>query len=302
MNLNSIKIRLRNNSPRVHWVKKIIAPKIIRAKPISIRPSSNFEIHALVSKKDFYQLLWALYSFFICNSNDVSLVVHDDGTLSKDHQMILNKLFPGSRMIMRSHADAIMSDKLIDYPKCLNFRSGHPTNLKVLDFWLLAESKNIIFFDSDLIFLEDPKEVFDDQSQSTFLQDIWTNYCISTDRLVKILGYPVKQNVNIGFGCVRTEIFQLDFIESLLGYPEIKNASYIADQTILAAITSKGSLRLLDKQYQMVMSPSFENRTVNHYTSVIRYKFYTEAIPLLFGKLTKNNIMNRLNNYLVNLH
>ncbi|MGC4020647.1 MAG: hypothetical protein QM734_01220 [Cyclobacteriaceae bacterium] len=288
MNFNSIKIRLRNNSPKVYWAKQIVVPKIFNAKPISISKSSDWEIHALVSKRDFLQLLWALYSFFIHVKSEVGLVVHSDGSLAEEHKNALMKLFPGATLIMRQEADEVMEKKLVNYSNCLKFRSGHVTNLKVLDFWLLSNAKNIVYFDSDLIFLNDPKEIFTAPPQNTFLKDIWTNYCVSVEKLNQLVGFEVEPKINIGFGCIRKETFQLDFIESMLNHHEIKNAPYIADQTILAAMASRDGLKLLDGPYQMVKDPPLSGRTLNHYTNVIRHKMYTEAIPWLYDNFIKN--------------
>lgn len=263
----------------------MIVPKIKKAKPIPTAPASDSELHVLVSKKDFDQLLWALYSFFIHSQKLVSLVVHDDGTLGQTDSEIISHLFPSARFIKRADADAWMNEKLAEFPRCQKFRRGHVTNLKVLDFWVLSNAQKIIYFDSDLVFFDNPGVIFNEGN--FFLRDIWTNYCISYERLTALFGIEIRSHVNIGFGSIDRSVFSLSAVEELLSHPEIKDAPYIADQTILAILSSRRGLMLLDGKYQMLNNPPLSNRVINHYTNVIRHKMYTEAIPLLFNRFVK---------------
>lgn len=283
--LKGIKFKLRNYSPQVLYSKKWIVPKILNANPIPITGESDFEIHVLVSKRDFLAMLWCLYSLYIYGYNEIGLVVHDDGSLETYHREKIESVFPGAKVISRSESNDLMEKKLANFPNCKKFRNGHATNLKVLDFCLLSRKSQIIFFDSDIIFYEAPTAIINNKPENIFLEDIWTNYCISIEELESIFNVKVPPKINIGFGKVNREFLDLNFIEKALDIPQIRDASYIADQTLIALLTARNGVKTIGHSYKMTLEKGIANKVIKHYTNIIRYLLYTEGIPYISKKL-----------------
>lgn len=281
-----IKFKLRNRSPQVLYSKKWIVPKILQAPPIKILGSGDAEIHVLVSKRDFLAMLWCLYSFYIHGYNEIGLVIHDDGSLQEYHKQKVERIFPGAKLILRSESDSLMEKELTQFPNCKAFRQGHPTNLKVLDFALLSSKSQIIFFDSDIIFYEAPETIIEYSNvENAFLEDIWSNYCISIDEIRTLFSIEVPPKINIGFGKVNRNFLDLNFVEKALNTSQLRDAAYIADQTLIAILTARQGVKTIGDSYKMTLDAGLENKVLKHYTNIIRYLLYTEGIPFIYKKV-----------------
>jgi hypothetical protein len=282
-------MRFRNKySPQVIKNKLLIVPKIYDVPPIPITGNSDLETHVLVSKRDFPAMLWALYSFYYFASSDISLVVHDDGSLNKNHQKKLEAIFPGSTLIYRSESDVKMDQELALFPKCKELRKGHPTNLKIIDFFTFASKNNILFFDSDIIFFCNPDRIINQETpENLFLEDMGTGYVLSPEEIASDFQIKVPPKINIGFGKIHRDCFDRDFIEFCLAREKLSRGPYITDQTIVAMLAARGpnGVQTVGGAYKMEIRPATEGKVVNHYVNIIRYLFYTEGIPWVYQNL-----------------
>ncbi len=117
-----------------------------------LRESKN-EVHSLVCRRDLNMFLLAAKSF-LRYCSDVSLVVHDDGSLGPEENSILMTHLPGVRIIARAEADGIMARVL---PEAIRARRLEKIFLlKILDVNYFNKADKTVLLDSDILFLQPP--------------------------------------------------------------------------------------------------------------------------------------------------
>ncbi len=182
-------------------------------------PDAGTEIHSIISKRDFANYLVAICSFLRFYQN-ITVVVHDDGTLTKKQRHMLAGIVKGIRIIGRQEADEFMKNRLSNYPYCRQFRSAKITMFQVFDFSAYAQKKKIVSLDSDTIFFDYPQEIIDwIEKENNEILHVYEKDpcvpCIKGKYITNIDGIPFKlaKNLCAGFVCCYSDIFQLDSIE-----------------------------------------------------------------------------------------
>ncbi|MGZ9167100.1 MAG: hypothetical protein ACXW4U_18165, partial [Anaerolineales bacterium] len=130
--------------------------RVLSTPPMECQTEAQIEVHSLVCRRDFYMYLMAAKSFLL-HCPDVSLVVHDDGSLTEQDAVLLNWHLPGCRLILRASADLELNSLLPEH--IANMRMKHVFMLKVFDFNLLNRGGRTLMLDSDILFIQPPEEV-----------------------------------------------------------------------------------------------------------------------------------------------
>jgi hypothetical protein len=186
--------------------------------------------------------LVCLGSLLRFSSELISLLIHDDGTLNKADCERLIAALPGSAIVSRPDADAIVQPLLTRYPRCRSYRERHPLALKLLDMALL-EPDELAYCDSDVFFLKPHTGLFawpNAQTGAMFMQDIQDAYSLRPWHVHPIGQIRMPRRTNSGLIFFRRSAYDLDFIEWLLGQPKLegvfaKRAHWI-EQTCWAAL------------------------------------------------------------------
>jgi hypothetical protein len=186
--------------------------------------------------------LRCLASLLRFSSEPISLLIHDDGSLTnEDRERLLTDL-PGSLIVSRQQADSIVQPLLRQYPKCRAYRERHPLALKLLDMALL-ESDDLAYCDSDVFFLRPHTGLFawpNAQTAAIFMQDIQDAYSLRPWHLFPLGKIRVPSKTNSGMIFFRRSAYDLDFVEWLLAQRKLegvfaKRAHWI-EQTCWAAL------------------------------------------------------------------
>jgi hypothetical protein len=82
----------------------------------------------------------------------VSLVVHEDGTLTDEDVEKLKGAFPLQQLVRRRDADEAMREALDRYPACSRMRSENTLMLKLFDVALMSSDVDIRYCDTDVLF------------------------------------------------------------------------------------------------------------------------------------------------------
>jgi len=199
-------------------------------------------VRTLIGHKQVEVGLRCLASLLRSSSEPIRLVIHDDGSLTAADCEALAAEIPGSVIVSRPEADAIVQPLLKRYPICRAYRERHVLALKLIDMALL-ESDELAYCDSDVFFLRPHTGLFawpNAQTGAMFMQDIQDAYSLRPWHVYPIGRIRMPRKTNSGVIFFRRSAYDLDFVEWLLGQPNIKTVldkrAHWIEQTCWAAL------------------------------------------------------------------
>ena len=144
--LKKIKRIIYSHKIKPSFFKKIVYLFFIRfmfkniqnTKPIKSDNKSETEVHSLVCHRDLYVYLYSIKSFIKNTTNNCSIIVHDDGSLTEDDIRMLKKHIEGLKIYNVKEADKIVIPKLEKYPLIKKLRSENVLLRKLTDFYFLS--------------------------------------------------------------------------------------------------------------------------------------------------------------------
>jgi hypothetical protein len=208
--------------------------------------------------------LKCLASLLFYSQEPISLVIHDDGTLTEaDHELLLSQL-PNSSILPRTVADATVLARLSNYPNCLAYRQRHALALKLIDIALL-ESDDLVYCDSDVLFLRPFRGLFDSADngcKAIFMADIQDAYSLQPWHVHPLGKVHIPQRLNSGLFFFRASAYDLDFVEWFLGHPSLQQIFdkrlHFVEQTCWAVLAQHVGCRLWNGQQLLIAHPAMK--------------------------------------------
>jgi hypothetical protein len=275
MSLGSLVLKIQQKYQhgfRTAHYRDTVRYRILNTKPITNTHDTTCEIHVLTCASDWLNLLWALKSFYYFSNRFYALCIHDDGTLTTEHQATLEYHFPSARIIDHPSADHYMSDLLAFHPRCLEFRKTNHLSPKVFDFAAYLQCDRLLLLDSDVLF-ENP-----DYQLNTLNGDLESAYTVEPDLVKSHLGFDLAERVNSGLGLIHKRSLSLDWIEEFLTLPDIIGHFWRIEQTLYALCSSRFGVELLPPAYGVRLEGSINGSPCRHYIGKIRHLMYGEGI------------------------
>ena len=180
---------------------------------------NSLEIRVLICKQDIdkgINMIKSLTKFE--QFKNVPVYFHDDGSLDENCKNLLNDI-QNCEIIDRKYADSTIIDFISKYNNCQKYRLGDNRinrwhKIKLFDFYFLSVSKNILCIDSDILFINKPKNVIKLIEESTpfYFPDFRNSYSFTKDTKVSML-----DNVNTGLIYIPSEqYYNINLIENAL--------------------------------------------------------------------------------------
>ncbi len=187
--------------------------KIIKTKSLNSNPNAKTEIHSLVCHRDLYIYLAAIKSF-LRFYKDISIVVHNDGSLKKKDKKILKEHIKGIKIIEKKYADKIVNKELAHLPECRALRDWRANFKQVFDFNILNKTKKIVSFDSDMLILKRPEKIIkwikEKNNKILYHSNPEKTPC---GKLLTKEKIPCLGDVYCGFTCYYKDIFKYNNVE-----------------------------------------------------------------------------------------
>ncbi len=274
---------------RVAYYRDWVRPRILNTAPIATDTDGACEIHVLTSQYDWLNLVWTLKTFYWMSGRGYPLCIHDDGSLSTDHQSHLRRHFPAARLIPRDEADREAQAQLADYPRCRAFRESNQLAPKIFDFARHLRAPRMLLLDSDVVFFAAPAELLrraecQEYRQNTVNRDVSSAYTVSPDDVLAACGFPLLERFNSGLGVLHRESLRLDWFEEFLGLPGIIGHMWRIEQTLLALASCRFGCELLPDEYDVYLTPGLGERPSRHYVGAIRHLMYSEAMSKVLAQ------------------
>jgi len=252
------------------YSKAFTLPAIGRIRPVHLPSSSNIGIHMLLPHCRVLEGMWTLYSLFQVSDQTFSVYIHDDGSLNSADHLLLEKAFPGIRIVSRGESDAKMKAAfgIRRLDRCAQFRQQSVFALKLFDVCEFGDEEHILLLDCDVLFFRYPGHLLENQPDIVHLyqRDYQRAYCLAEDSMLEYQGpYPVQQ---LNPGIMRIHRRSIDFrrIERYLSTPLFYTANgspdYYAELTSWALEVSHQPNSELPPLYGMNTSPWVAPETI----------------------------------------
>jgi hypothetical protein len=237
-------------------------------------------VRVLAGRDSVPMAVRALASLARRSDRPLAFVVHDDGTLDERDRERLREAIPGTAVVNRPEADALIDPRLDRFPACRAFRRANPLALKLLDLPLLADGDAVAICDTDVLALRPFSGMFEWPGADTtavFMPDSQNAYALRPWHLLGARGVSLPCGINTGLMLFRRTAHDLEFVEWFLArafavYRRIPNW---VEQTAWAALANRGRCRLYDaRQVRVVESAACVTDSgllVGHFTSSVRH-------------------------------
>lgn len=279
---------------KLQFARRRYLHRIGHATPIPAG-GGEVEIHMLLHHKRIYEGLWSLYSFASLAERPCRIVIHDDGSLTPADLELLDRVFPGLRVIKRAFAD----EALITFfrerklERCERFRRNLIFALKLFDPIFFAENDWFVLMDSDVLFYRKPVELLQGLNNAPaqpieclYSCDNGYRYCIEERELMELLGKTCIERFNPGIVRVSRGIVDFEQFERWLSHPGFWTGTgagnYYAELTLWAMALTLADAQPLPDSYG-ICSPEPDQFTYGHYCGGGFWAslFYTRGIPYL---------------------
>jgi hypothetical protein len=253
---------------KVRWeYGKVLQDILIPKTPaVSCVLHGRPEIHSLVCHRHVYNYILAIKSF-LRFYNDVTVIVHDDGSLTKKDKDTVRKHIRNIHIIDRDYADVKINKILDQYPNCRRYRDTYVIALQLFDYTLLCESNKIVSLDSDILFFKKPDTLIDWLRDGKNIVYFWEPEPWGTrEFLAKINRDDCFVGVNAGFMCFYKETMNLELIEQIMSEVEIFDwQTGQGVYTILLKKQEKHELSYFDPSQYQDWSRFRDGQTARHY-------------------------------------
>jgi hypothetical protein len=199
-------------------------------------------LRTLLCHRDVDLALHCLSSAVELSADPVQVVIHEDGSLTTEDRDKIAKGLPGSRILNRREADAIMAEKLAGHPNAMAFREVSVWGLKLLDV-VLAEPGDCFYLDGDIRFFRPFRGLFTEEAvrgRCVFLRDtVWQGYSIRPWHLMDRRGLKVVSGINTGLTLFDSGVFDLEFVDWFLAQPDWRVIPAWTEPTCWAALAAR---------------------------------------------------------------
>jgi len=257
--------------------------KIKNTPPLECNPQAETQIHSLICHPHLNLYLAAIKSF-LRYYTDVSVVVHDDGSLTISDIESLKKHIGGVKIFTKAESNKLATLKLSLYLK--NMRKIFSLNQKLIDIIFLGKNKKIIIMDCDIFFVKRPDEAIDwirdDKLHSFYIAE---PKCNEKKFVNKMIMHP---NINTGFIGFRNDVTVGELEDSLKSLERNEPFNiYFLEQCVYSAILKKRKPYPLDRPKYVVYIDNSYSRGVKMIHFAGPYRFRKNRYLKLVKKLTK---------------
>lgn len=239
--------------------------------------TSTLTVHGLVCHRDVGMALTCFGSLLKFSAQPLSLVIHDDGSLTpEDVEKLLGGL-EGSSILFRAEADEVMNQLLKHHPNCYKYRNDHVYGLKLLDISLLSQT-DIAFCDSDILFVRPFDSMFrwpNAETSALLMRDYCDSYSMLPWHLLGAGKPKLPSKVNSGLIFFRKAAYDLDFVEWFLGQDKFRHKVGWLEQTCWAALGHRVGCRQWNPEQIALMrinSQLTDRLVAGHFVKEVRYR------------------------------
>lgn len=251
----------------------------------------------LTGRRQYVDLLYAAKSFLRFYRGPASILVHGDVSLTPELARRIKRHLPAATILTKPERDEIIEPELRkrSLDNCIIFRQLNPFATKLIDAPLLSRSERICLLDTDCLAFRALDGVSvalkDAHAKWIFARDPQPYpYCLTPEQALRHFGFAVEPHLNSGFCILDPGELDLNLINQWLLPKAYPLESHFAEQTILAALASRGGLTFLpESEFNTGRTKTEAECSLihycGHYLSGTRIAMRREGQPLLIRSL-----------------
>lgn len=249
----------------------------------------DFELHTICSKQDLWMLAWMLRSFLIMSKLKPVVIIHDDGTLDKATEELIQSKFPNTKIMFREETTKriLAMPEVPDIVKQSRVRC-HFFLDKLTNILVFSKAKRVIASDTDILYYKTPTEVVDfilGKTSSEALVQRQINEEIIFDLMVDDF-YVEKHKPNArqialmngGYVIIDKDKFNLEQLAEFLEHTKRPFEDYFIEMAGWACLSSQVNFEFLSPTKYAIKGFLNDSMAMKHYTSPRRYEMFAYGI------------------------
>ncbi len=272
--------------------RRILQSRPVRTAPVGSQPA-GCEVHLLTWAGDWRLALWAAKSFYHFSGVDWPIVFHDGGALTASAARQLLHHFPNARLFGWDEASSLVEARLVQSGQADLLRARRTKALmrKLVDVFVLAQARTVVWFDPDAFFVSRPIELIRlaeaGPDRVWLTRDSHSMYSVSPELACEWFGTPLPERLNSGLGMAPVAAVDLDFLNRAFAPGRVPaDQDHFPEQTGFALLAGRNGLGVLPPEYTVATgTPPLDLRALGlvsrHYVSPVRHLLYEEGIPYL---------------------
>lgn len=296
------KIRTKRNIMRktlaLRKPKRVLKRNVLTLAPIHLENKSKVKVTIFCGKRDIYEGIASLYSFYFFSDKKYSLVWHEDGSLTDDDINTLQRIFNNIKIVFRKEADSTMVSWLNsnNYEYMQQLRSSLIFGVRLVDINYFSTGSYVLQMDSDVLFLNKPTALLEQMAMAEksreaswlYNVDIKSSYCTSTENIVSIINEQPIDRFNAGLTFFKANQNNIGYFEEVCRKGLKVDIHYYWEQTLFSLLMKNQKAKALPDSYDVLYryskAPGVESRNANsrHYVDAARPHFYSDFNDYLF--------------------
>lgn len=273
------------------YQKMLRGQKAMELASVDLPPVPSYPdglaIYFLTGSKFIYQTLFCIRSLKKHSSNKFKFIMVDDGSFSVALIDRIRKQLPEAEIITKEVIDQNLEERLPEttYPMLRKKRREYPHIKKLIDIHTLNTGGWKLVLDSDMLFFNDPIEVFrwlKNPRQPLHMIDCTESYGYSLPLMEQLCGTKIPEQANVGAIGLNSDTINWAELENwVIALEEQEGRSYYLEQALSAMLLAGQDCIVLDKD-KYIVNPnekaiSSGTGILHHYVDLSKKGYYTEA-------------------------
>ena len=249
------------------------------------QPGDDFSFHMLCQEEDVFMAEWAISSFLKYSGLCPKIIIHDDGSMTKNSIRRLESRFSNLKVLLRSEA-LKMLEAHQGFNKIRDFNiKGHNIVIQLIDIFLLSDTPKVMLMDSDILFFKKPQEIINFINEQTGWDALVSKQPGTYDLMINN-DYADKHQIyerQAGFMNSGMILFKKASISEVKFYEFFNNTKksyedYFLGMSGWGCLISQLNYKFLPEDKYILKGRPTQNTIMKHFTGPRRYEFFAYGI------------------------
>lgn len=279
-----------------------ILNKVLETKPFDCSGGTH-EVHTLSGSGQMLHMLWSIKTYRFFSEVPFKLVIHSDGSFSKENRAILDKHLPGHRFVVAKDANNKVKEIIDPYKNLSHFRIVKNRVLfkKLIDYNIFSDSDSVVGLDTDILFTKKPVQMLEwiKRDKGFYMSDRQNAYFVRPGLWEKCTNYKLNHKINTGIINLPSSFeFDWDLAEYVANFclnpPEDNKRGFWGgwiEQSIYAVLFSNTeNFESLNSEAYAIPHPEVNTGLVAAHYVTPKRKFFEQHIKLLLHEGALNDL------------